>query len=346
MYRILFVFCVLLFLSTTSIFGQGSAAIREAKKDSVKPIEYNYVLPILGQKVAQKGFQLPYFAGVMVNNFVGVQDLSISGLKVGFNNNGLYNLDSIVNFNKVSADAYTLNVRVDTWIFPFWDFYVLGGYSSANTNIVINKPFDIETTTKSEGYYAGLGSTLAFGIRNYFGSLDMNYLWNFQDLLEEPAKVFTTGLRAGPIFRLKNHKESNFIIWTGVLFTNLNSETVGNIPFSEVFPNSSESPGKLQGKLDAWYEELSPAKQVLYEDLYNGISDGLSSVGENVSNSTIQYEMQKNIDRPFNMILGGQYQINLRWQLRAEAQFLGDRTGALLSLNYRFRVKGKNFLSN
>ena len=35
-----------------------------------------------------------------------------------------------------------------------------------------------------------------------------------------------------------------------------------------------------------------------------------------------------------------------RWQLRAEAQLLGDRTAGLFSLNYRFGIKGKNWFSN
>jgi len=46
------------------------------------------------------------------------------------------------------------------------------------------------------------------------------------------------------------------------------------------------------------------------------------------------------------MLLGAQWQINHRWQLRAEAQVLGDRTAGLFSVNYRFGVRGKNWFSN
>lgn len=323
------------------IFSQGTT-IRSEKKDKVVPLEYPYVLPVLGNKVAKKGFQLPLPQGIMINTFYGVQDLSISGLKVGFNEGQLINLDSIVQFSGASSKAFSINTRIDTWILPFWDFYVLGGFGSANTTTSLSAPVALDTDTKSNGYYIGLGSTLAFGIRGFFASLDGSYIWNFQDVLTKPAQVLTMGLRVGPVFKFKKHKEMNIIPWVGVLFTNLNSETLGSINANEVF-NGSTIDG-LQEDLDAWYNALSPAKQKLFENAYNKVSDGLDNVSSSLETATIQYEMKKSIDHPFNLIIGGQYQINLRWQIRGEAQVLGDRFGGLFSLNYRFGIKGKNFL--
>lgn len=323
------------------VFSQGTT-IREEKKDAVTPLKYPYVMPILGDKVAKKGFQLPLPQGIMVNTFYGVQDLSISGLQVGFNDGELINLDSIVQFSGASSKAFTMNVRIDTWVLPFWDFYVLGGFASASTTTTLSSPVILDTDTKSNGYYVGLGSTLAFGIRGFFASIDGNYIWNFQDVLTKPAQVLTVGLRTGPVFKFKKHKEMNIIPWVGVLFTNLNSETVGSIDANEVFDGSAI--GGVQEDLDSWYNDLSPAKQKLYENAYNKLSAGLDNVGSNLEESTIQYEMKKGIDHPFNLIIGGQYQVNLRWQIRGEAQILGDRFGGLLSLNYRFGIKGKNFL--
>ncbi|HEY9115805.1 MAG TPA: hypothetical protein VIN10_13995 [Bacteroidales bacterium] len=328
-----------------SLFSQGSASMREAKKDSVVAYTYPYVMPILGQKVADKGFQIPLPMGVMINTFFGNQNLTLSNMSVGFNDGPMYNLDSIIQFGDVTAQAFTLNTRIDTWIFPFWDLYVMGGYGNANTSVGIVKPVDFTTDTKSNGYYFGLGSTIAFGIRGFFGSLDGSYIWNYQNLLTKPAKLLTVGLRTGPVIRFKKHKDMNIVPWVGVLFTNLSNETVGSISSSEVFPGGGSQIDELQGKLDGWYDGLTPVKQKLYEDLYNNISDGLTNISENAGNSTIQYSMQKSIDRPYNMIIGGQWQINQRYQIRAEAQFLGDRTGGLLSFNYRFGIKGKNFLA-
>jgi hypothetical protein len=346
MKKSLLIITALIVSFSASVFSQGTT-IRSEKKDEVKPLNYPYVMPILGDKVAKKGFQLPLPQGIMINTFYGTQDLSISGLEVGFNNGELINLDSIVKFSGVSSKAFTINMRVDTWILPFWDFYVLGGYGNANTTTSISQPFQINTDTKSEGYYVGLGSTLAFGIRGFFASLDGSYIWNYQDVLTKPAQVLTMGLRTGPVFKFKKHKEMNIIPWVGVLFTNLNSETLGSISFKEVFPDSDGSKiTELQTKLDDWYNGLGTPAQKVFEDAYNKLSDGLENVSENAGNSTIQYEMKKSIDHPFNLIIGGQYQVNLRWQVRGEAQIFGDRFGGLLSLNYRFGIKGKNFLGS
>jgi len=342
--NLLFIF-TLMFVMQATLFSQGSASIRSAKKDSVVPYKYPYVMPILGQKVADKGFQIPLPMGVMINTFYGDQNLSLSNMEVGFNNGPMYNLDSIIQFGDVTATAFTINTRIDTWIFPFWDFYVMGGYGNANTLVNIVKPADFSTDTKSQGYYFGVGSTLAFGIRGFFASLDGSYIWNYQDLLTKPAKLLTVGLRTGPIFKFKKHKNMNFVPWVGILFTNLNNETVGSINASDVFPGGGSQIDEIQSNLDNWYNGLTPVKQKAFEDLYNNLSDGLDNIGENGGNSTIQYSMQKKIDKPFNMIIGGQWQINLRYQIRAEAQFLGDRTGVVVSLNYRFGIKGKNFLA-
>ena len=59
--------------------------------DSLKTIEYPYSLPIWGEKVAQKGYQLPYSAGVSVNYFWQESSLVINNLDVGFNNGPQYN---------------------------------------------------------------------------------------------------------------------------------------------------------------------------------------------------------------------------------------------------------------
>ena len=344
MKKYLLIVLVIIFGYLNQAYSQATA-MREAKKDSVVGYEYPFIMPILGQKVADKGFKLPLPMGIMVNAFVGNQNLAIDNLEVGFNDSPMYSLDSIVEFDEAVSSAFTINTRIDTWIFPFWGLYFMGGYSAASTEVNIIKPVEFSTNTESQGYYVGFGSTLAFGIRGFFASLDGSYIWNYQDLLEKPAKVLTTGIRTGPIIRFKKHPDMNLVPWVGVLFTNLNSETVGKIKVSEVFPDAGAGVEDLQVRLDEWYNGLTPPKQNALEELYNDLSNGLTEISEDMPNSTISYSMQKTIEQPFNMIVGGQWQINQRYQIRGEAQFLGDRAGGLISFNYRFGIKGKNFLA-
>src|SRR6478736_6709515 len=84
---------------TNKVVGKKNAALI----DSLKVVEYPYALPIWGEKATQKGFQLPYSAGVSVNYFWQESDLTIKNLEVGFNNGPMYNLDQVIRFNGAVA---------------------------------------------------------------------------------------------------------------------------------------------------------------------------------------------------------------------------------------------------
>ena len=56
-----------------------------ATRDSLRHIEYPYVLPIWGEKAVRRGYTLPYSAGVSVQYFGQRSDLVIDNLNVGFN---------------------------------------------------------------------------------------------------------------------------------------------------------------------------------------------------------------------------------------------------------------------
>src|SRR5579872_194024 len=84
-----------------------------ALKDSLEHTPYNYVLPILGEKAAKAGFNLPYSAGVSVNYLWQQSDLIIDNLNIGFNNGPTYNLDGLIRFDKAVATAQAVTVRPD-----------------------------------------------------------------------------------------------------------------------------------------------------------------------------------------------------------------------------------------
>lgn len=332
--------------TTILSMAQGVTDRPALKVDSSKISIYPYVFPIMGQKVQNLGFNLPKPHGVMLNTIFGRQNLELNNLQVGFNDSPLINLDSIISFDQVEVLATTVNMRIDTWVLPFLDLYAIGGYNYANTSIKIIEPFIIETNPTTNGAYLGLGATLAGGTGPMFWSFDGNHVWTFSDKLQKPATLVTLGARAGPIWRFKNKPEQNFVLWTGFLYSKLNSETVGIISFTDVFPDAGSGVDDLQGRLDEWYEGLKDWEQVAYEGIYNRVSQGLDDVSDIVDDATIRYEMEKSIVRPVNLIIGAQWQISPEWQLRGEAQIFGDRYIGLLSINYRFGLKGHNLFSN
>ncbi len=325
-------------------FSQGTT-LRNKTSKQVEPYEYDYVFPILGQGAADKGFKLPLPHGIMFNFLPMQQFIQISDLHVGFNNGELINLENIVKFDKTKVNGVTYNFRFDTWVLPFLNVYAMYGRLNSKVNVNIVKPIDLTTTTTSIGQYGSIGAMVAGAFGNFFFSGDFNHSWTTSDKLDKPARVLVGSARVGPIFSIRDKPEMNVAFWGGIMYTHLVSETVGSINANEVFPNLGSDVDETISDLNDYYNSLGPGGQLLFKDVYEKLVNGLTSVKDFGDNGTIQYQMQKSIQNPYNLAIGGQWQINLRWQLRTEVQLLGDRTAGLLSLNYRFGIPGKNLFS-
>ena len=368
-YKICF-FALLFFYSTT--FAQVYSDKIVGKKntgiiDSLKLEKYPYVLPIWGQKATEKGFKLPYSAGIGVNYFWQQSELTINNLNVGFNNGTQYNLDQIVRFNSAISTANSINIRPDIWLFPFLNVYGIFGKAQTSTAIeagiwipdpITNEwseilPFsskaDFDVTT------FGIGFTPTIGVGGGWLALDMNVTWSDSEALSQPAMAFVFGPRLGKSFNLKK-PESNIAVWVGAFRVHLNTETNGSLPLSEVLPidelqtkvdNGIQKVGDNQTKVDDWWSGLSkleqsnPVNKAKYEtankalgaagNLLNAVDGALSTGG-----STVQYSLDKKQTEMWNFLVGTQYQYNKHIMLRGEVGFLGTRTQVLAGLQYRF----------
>src|SRR5262249_17733734 len=133
--------------------------------------------------------------------------------------------------------------------------------------------------------------------------------------------------------------------------------TSGNLKMSELFPTDVWQQkidsgiirvGNAQGQVDAWWDGLSSTEQknpvniAKHEtanaalaragSFLNSASEGVS----NISNSTVQYSLEKKPKDAWNFIIGAQYQINKKWMIRAEYGFLSSRVQFIGGLQYRF----------
>lgn len=325
----------------------------QEKNDSLffsKP--YPYILPILGDKAHSAKARLPLPVGVMFNALAGTQYLGIDNMQLGFGNINnpnppeMIDLSEIVTFEDITAQSSTFNLRFDAWILPFLDVYgIVGKTKKADISVTLVEPFPLSVITEVSGTYVGYGVMAAGAIGPFFVSLDANQTYAFNPRLDDPAKVSIAGLRTGPIFKFKNNPTMNITLWLGSMYTNFNSNTMGSIKVTELAPNAPAKIDEMIDDLNNWYNDLSPVDQIKYYVPYTKLSDGLNNLQNGISNGYIRYTFDKKIDSPWNMLVGVQWQINYRWQARAEAQFLGDRTAGLFSLNYRFGIKGKNWFS-
>ncbi|HEY6144539.1 MAG TPA: hypothetical protein VIV55_14100 [Flavobacterium sp.] len=362
---------IVIFLSVQTFAQVYSEKIvgkkNDALKDSLKTTEYPYLLPILGEKVAKKGFHLPYSAGISVNYFWQESDLIINNLSVGFNNGPKHNLDQIVRFDGATAKANAVNIRPDIWLLPFLNVY--GIFGKANTSTSINagiwlpngnndwsEEFSFSTKANFNATTMGIGMTPTIGIAGGWLALDMNVAWTDIDALEKPAMTFIFGPRLGKTFKFKK-PESNIAVWAGAFRVHLKSETSGSLPLSEVIPENGAQEkvdqglvkvAEKQASVDDWWNGLTPVQQAnsVYIDMHNNANKALETAGiflnaldgamSTVQNSTVQYSLEKAPADMWNFIIGTQYQYNKHIMLRAEYGFLGTRKQFLTSLQYRF----------
>jgi hypothetical protein len=367
--KILIAFFLLLYANsfsqvyTNKVVGKKNAELL----DSLKVVEYPYALPIWGEKATQKGFQLPYSAGISVNYFWQESDLTIQNLEVGFNNGPMYNLDQIIRFNSAVASGYAVNVRPDIWLFPFLNVYGILGKTKMSTTIDASvwvpdadnnwsEVTSFSSKANFEGTTFGLGMTPTIGIGGGWLALDMNVAWTDIDALDKPAMSFIFGPRLGKTFKF-NKPEKNIAFWAGAFRVHLKSGTNGSLALSEVLPLDGAQAKVDQGlatvndkqaQVDSWWNGLSnvdqtkPSNKAKYEtankaletagNLLNGIDGALSTA----ESSTVQYSLEKAPKDMWNFILGSQYQFNRHFMLRAECGFLGTRTQFMTSFQYRF----------
>ncbi len=363
---------IILFFTASQLQAQVSADKVVGKKnmsiaDSIKNSDYPYILPIWGQKVTNKGFELPYSAGLGINYLWQQSDLIIENLQVGFNNGPMYDLDNIVRFDNAQSTASAINIRPDIWVLPFLNVYGIIAKSTPSTDVGYgiyipdssgnyNQILSTQTTANFDATSFGFGITPTIGVGGGWIALDMNFTWSDIDALDKPAFAFVFGPRFGKTFRFKK-PEQNVAIWVGGFRLNLNSGTNGSLNLSDVIDsenigaNLDDAYMKVedsQQQIDQWWNGLSeleqnnPLNEAKYDRANQSLEtagqllDGASSAVNNLTTSTIQYSLDKRPKDKWNFIVGSQYQINKHWMIRGEFGFLGSRQQFIGGLQYRF----------
>ena len=369
--QILLVFSSLL-LGLTS-YGQVFTNKEVGKKnaalaDSLRNMEYPYILPIWGAKATKKGYNLPYSAGLSAQVFTSENSIIINNLSVGFNGGTMHNLDGLVRFDETKALATAYTVRPDVWLFPFLNVYGIFGQAQATTDVnfgvwipdstgVDKKVFSSNTKVDFKSTTIGFGVTPTIGVGGGFIALDMNVAWTDVPQLSKPARSFVMGPRFGKNFKLK--KEQGITVWAGGFRVAILSETNGSLALSEALSGTDgdlnanidkgiAKVGQSQIQVDAWWNSLTPQEQQnpVKKAKYEAANKALDRAGEflnaadaalnTVANSTVQYSMTKKVKDAWNFIIGSQYQFNKHFMVRAEYGFLGSRTQFLAGVQYRF----------
>ena len=310
----------------------------EAYTDSLKQVKYDNIFPIWGQKVYEKGFDIPYPTGVMVNYVYAKQGLIIDNMQLGIETDNLdFPLTGVdfIEFGNNYTTASTVMVRPDIWILPFLNVYGLFGSGTSTTEVNLKFPIELKSVVEQDVTTTGIGLTAAAGLGPIWLALDGNVTWNKPELLDEAVKVKTFGIRFGHNFVNKSKPYRNFGLWAGAMSISLGSNTLGEIKLNEALPPETWSRAdQIVVAYDNWYNNTATIPQKIIAD--QTLGPIVNAIGAADGEAVIRYGLDKRTKQKWNGIIGAQYQHNKNWMFRTEAGVIGDRKMFLLSLNWRF----------
>jgi len=302
--------------------------LSSAERDSILK-HYNRLFPLLGKKVIEKGFDLPYPYGANIIYFYMNQGIDINNIQLSLGDNQLKQID-FIQFGDNETVVNTVNARFDFWLLPFLNLYGLFGKGWSTTTVqpqivLPDQTIPFESSVSQSGLYYGLGFTFAMGLKQNWISLDMNWTWTDLELLEEPLKARVTGIRYGRTFRLR--KQQRLAVWVGAMHQKFTTETYGSIYLKDALPgdvidninNIPNQPG--WNELPQWKKDL--------------ILEFIDAINNRWDSARINYGLDKGPSSPWNMIIGCNYEHNKHWHFRVEVGLI-QRYSLLLNLNYRF----------
>ncbi len=312
--------------------------IHEAYRDSLKQVKYDNVFPIWGQKIYQKGFDIPYPTGVMVNYLYIKQGLIIDNMRLGIKTNDLdIPLTGVdfIEFGDNYSSAHTIMVRPDVWVLPFLNVYGLFGRGTSTTEVNLTFPIELKSVVEQEITSNGFGLTVGGGLGPVWLALDANITWNKPELLDKAVEVRTFGARLGHNFVNSTKPYRNIGLWVGAMHVSLGSETVGEIKLADALPSETwDRADQIVATYDDWYNNTATIAQKAIAD--QTLGPLVDAIGAADGSAVIRYGLDKRTKQEWNGVVGGQFQLNKNWIFRAEGGIIGDRKSLLLSANWRF----------
>jgi hypothetical protein len=142
----------------------------------------------------------------------------------------------------------------------------------------------------------------------------------------DPVRATVFSFRLGR--KLPLMKARNFQVWLGAMYQNPESMVHGRFLLADIV--SDELAGQFQDYyLTPWYNALTPEEQQFIDAF-------VQTMIQAPPDTRLDYEAQQHPEQTWNMLAGAQLELTKRWNLQAEAGFLGSRNSVLVNLNYRF----------
>ncbi|MFV0378254.1 MAG: hypothetical protein ACK5JD_13250, partial [Mangrovibacterium sp.] len=162
-----------------------------------------------------------------------------------------------------------------------------------------------------------------------------NRVWTILTKVADPVKVKIFAFRSGKALKIARMPESNVAVWLGAMRIKMGGVTEGSIRLGDLLPPETWTRrDQIVDNYWTWYNEEAKLPEKLVADKI--LTPVMNKLDEADGSGIISYRIRKRPKQEWNMLLGGQYQLNKHHQFRMEGGILGNRSSLLLSYNYRF----------
>lgn len=349
-----FILVLTVLLISSSVYSQMFSKItgkrNQTYRDSLKNTEYNYLLPIWGEKLRNEGYSLPNPAGAMLGFYWQKQNLTISNLSIGLGeDDDLVNIDGYTEFEYINTENMVYTFRPDVWLFPFLNLYATVSTFNAATNAQLTVPIELSIpTVNKSGIGGGFGGVLTYGFGPIWFAGNFNMNWSKAPGVDQPTQSVVSTLRIGTQIRSRNRKHHG-TIWLGANYQNYLGSNTGVYDMTELLPDEKPKLEELKENVEAKIEDIQngfeefcnkPANKpacLVIDEVLNEFLDRIEDKINGITPPELMLRHGYNVEpeQKWNMVIGSQYNFNERWEVRVEGGFIG-RKSFLVNLNYRF----------
>ncbi len=182
--------------------------------------------PIGAEAARARGIELPLPFGLSWTHMEQDQPFKVTRLEVSAGGAPVP-----ASIEKLTNEDRTDTLRLDAWVFPFLNIYLLAGRSDSESEGTATIPAGlfgpsslmVPFKQRYKGDILGLGLTLAAGYRSFFATLDANYTETNIDISEDDAKAIVINPRLGWNGRYHGWQGA---LWVGAMYQDLQQTLV------------------------------------------------------------------------------------------------------------------------
>ncbi|PHR86225.1 MAG: hypothetical protein COA78_38165 [Blastopirellula sp.] len=225
----------------------------------VEKRHHKQIFPLYNERLAEKGIHLPKPWGLAIMGTLNDQEQNLTKLGINLGKgappdpNVLYPIP-LVNLSRVESKIKQAMVKLDLWVLPFMNVFAAVGKMQGDVSFdvdidtsailppiacrngcpVVSIPFD----TQSNMAGATVGAIFAFGIKNWFASLEFSRTFTIGDKTDGTITSNQAGFRGGRNF----HAGNGWLIspYLGVSYLDVDQTVHGHTGLANAFPDGDD----------------------------------------------------------------------------------------------------------